>query len=59
MLAFMKNERVSRWVSWVVGAEGRGGGSFLELKLLMAQRTIMFSLAAFDSMRSLWKATLC
>ena len=54
----VKTERVSRAASWVVGAEERvGRGAELE-KLLMDQRTMQFSLAALERIRSPWNATL-
>jgi hypothetical protein len=49
---------VSRWGSWVVGAEeGDGGGSVGE-KLFMDQRTMQCSLAALEKIRSPYHATL-
>lgn len=53
-----KAERVSRFGSWVVGAEdGDGGGSVGE-KPLMDQRTMQCSLAAFENIRSPYQETL-
>jgi hypothetical protein len=52
VLELVKTERVSRWASWVVGAESREGSGLAELKLLMDQRTMQFSLAALESIRS-------
>lgn len=48
----VNTERVSRWASWVVGAEVRTGGGFLESKLAIDQRTMQFSLAALERIRS-------
>ena len=53
-----KNERVSRWESWVVGADLRAGRLFVEAKPVMLHRTIQFSLAALERMRSPWKVML-
>lgn len=47
-----KTERVSRWESWVVGADDGDGGLFAEEKEVMDQRTMQFSLAALERMRS-------
>ncbi len=53
-----KAERVSRFGSWVVGAEdGDGGGSVGE-KPLIDQITIQCSLAAFENIRSPYQETL-
>lgn len=45
-------ERVSRWASWVVGAEDGRGGGFEDEKPLMDQRTMQFSLAALERIKS-------
>ena len=54
----VNTERVSRWESWVVGAEVRTGGGLLESKLLIDQRTMQFSLAALERIKSPKNATL-
>lgn len=48
----VKTERVSRCASCVVGAEERVGRGLVLLKLLMDHRTIQFSLAALEMIRS-------
>lgn len=48
----VNTERVSRWASWVVGAEVRTGGEFLESKFAIDQRTMQFSLAALERIKS-------
>ena len=55
-----KAERVSRFGSWVVGAEVGAGGGLLEEKPLMDQRTMQSSRApeALEKMRSPYQATL-
>jgi hypothetical protein len=53
-----KAERVARVVSCVVGAVEREGGGALDEKPFIDQRTIVFSLAAFERIRSPWNSTL-
>jgi hypothetical protein len=53
----MNADLVSRVRSWVVGAASGDGGSRVESKLLMDQRTMLCSLAALDRMRSPCHAT--
>lgn len=53
-----KEERASRVPSWVVGADERVGGGRELLKELMDQRTMLFSLAALEKIRSPYHVTL-
>lgn len=57
-MAGAKADRVSRWGSWVVGAEEGEGGVPAGEKLLIDHRTIQFSLAALEKIKSPYHATL-
>jgi hypothetical protein len=53
-----KADRVSVWLSYVVGAAEGGGGGDEELKPVISQRTMQPSRSAFERTRSWWNATL-